>query len=233
MRKFIAVLMSCFSVSAFAATAPAIDFSTIGSPTSFNSTPQSSATIGGITIDAFTYFAGNYTPSQLWLRHDGEWGFGVCSEGSLCGPANTAGNGDYNELSNEHRFEVIRLTLPSNKQWSDLFVSSLDMGGSNGNESGILYWSDSATPVLGSLSSSTFSHNGLGANYGSIWNQVSPDTNAHYLFFSPDASNGNNNDYLVWGANVSPVPEPATYLTFLAGIGLVSLVIGRRRNFGA
>jgi len=231
MHKIIAVLMFCFSVSAFAA--PAIDFSTIGSPTSFNSTAQSSATIGGITINAFTYSAGTYTPSQLWLRHDGEWGFGVCSEGSLCGPAGTTGNGDYNELSNKHRFEVIRLTLPSNKQWSDLFVSSLDNGGSNGNESGILYWSDSAAPVLSSLSSSKFSHNGLGANYGSIWNQVSPDTNAQYLFFTPDASNGINNDYLVWGANVSPVPEPATYALLLAGLGLVGFMARRKPSHTA
>jgi len=233
MRKLIAVLMSCFSVSAFAATTPAIDFSTVGSPSIFNSTAQNSATVGGITIDAFTYSAGTYAPSQLWLRKDGELGFGVCSEGSSCGSPGTTGNGDYNELSNEQNPEVIRLTRPSNMQWSDLFVYSLDSGGSHSNESGILYWSDSATPVLGSLTGAQFSHNSLGANYGSIWNQVHPDPNAQYLFFTPDAGNGTNNDYLVWGANVSAVPEPATYALLLAGLGLVGFMVRRKPSLTA
>ena len=230
MNRIFAVLMLGFSVSAYAAV-PTIDFSTFSSPSSFNSPPQNSVTIGGITVNAFTYSSGTYTNSQLWLRHEApnELGLGVCSEGTSCGAPGGTGSGDYNELSNGNKFEVIRLTLPTDMIWSDLFVSSLDTGGSNNNESGILYWSDSANPVLSSLSSILFSHNTLGADYGSIWNS-SIDSNAKYLFFTPNASNGKNNDYLVWGASVSPVPEPSTYAMVLAGLGLVGFAARRRKN---
>ena len=236
MNKIFAVLMLGFSVSAFAASPP-INFTTAGTPSSFNSTVHHTATVGGITVDAFTYSGGAYTASQLWLRNDGpssgEFGFGVCSEGTkLCGPPSGTGNGDYNELSNEINSEVIRLTLPTKMKWSNLFVSSLDTGGSHNNESGILYWSNSPIPLLSTLGFADFSHTTLNANYGSIWSLLpaSFNPNDKYLFFTPDASNGTNNDYLVWGAGVSPVPEPSTYAMMLAGLGLIGFIAYRRKN---
>jgi hypothetical protein len=233
MDKIFAVLMLGFSVSAFA-NVPPIDFSTVGTPASFNSPAKSTATIGGITIDAFTYSTGIYRASQLWLRNEGssDVGLGICSEGTLCGSPGGTGHGDYNELSNERNFEVMRLTLPTNMIWSDLFVSSLDTGGSNSDESGILYWSNSATPLLSTLSGLAFSHNTLNADDGSIWKLLPTSFNPSdkYLFFTPDASNGSNNDYLVWGANVSKhVPEPASYTLMLTGLGLIGFMARRRK----
>lgn len=232
MKRLLSVLVYLLSIPAFAA-APPVDFS-IGDKTTFNSVVNSTATIGGITVSAFTYSAGTYTASQLWLRNDGvgsnEYGFGVCSTGESCGAPGGTGNGDINELSDERNLEVIRLTLPSAKRWSDLWVSSLDAGGTNSNESGILYWSNSATPVLSSLTGASFSHIALNADYGSIWSLVSAsiDPTANYLFFIPDAANGSNNDFLVWGAGVTAVPEPDTYAMLLAGLGLLGFIARRR-----
>jgi hypothetical protein len=215
-----------------------IQFSPPGTPASFNSPAQSSSTFGGITVDAFTYSAGAYTASQLWFRNEApnDVGLGVCSEGTACGSPGGTGNGDYNELSNETNFEIIRLALPTNMVWSDLFVSSLDTGGSNNNESGMLYWSNSATPLLSSLSGLAFSHNTLNADTGSIWSLIPASFNPSdtYLFFTANASNGSNNDYLVWGANVvQHVPEPAPYTLLLAGLGLIGFMARRKQVFTA
>ncbi|HYA45992.1 MAG TPA: PEP-CTERM sorting domain-containing protein [Burkholderiales bacterium] len=237
MKRALALLALLSSVPAFAA-APPIDFSTIGTASTFNSVVHNTWTVDGITIDAFKYAATpTYTASKLWLRTEAvpERGLGVCSEGSLCGPAAGPGYGDYNELSNERNDEVIRLTRPDNTVWSDLWVSSLDSGGTNNNEKGIVYSSDLATPVLSGGAS--FSHSALGADDGSIWSLVSAgiDPTDKYLFLRADPTNTvwgkGNNDYLVWGVGVLPIPEPETYAMLLAGLALLGLA-ARRSNLG-
>jgi PEP-CTERM motif len=55
--------------------------------------------------------------------------------------------------------------------------------------------------------------------------------NARYVLFRPDGAIGNgdnNNDYLVWGATATSVPEPGT-LTLL-GLGLAGVRFARRRK---
>ena len=59
MKRLLSVLVYLLSIPAFAA-APPVDFS-IGDKTTFNSVVNSTATIGGITVSAFTYSAGTYS----------------------------------------------------------------------------------------------------------------------------------------------------------------------------
>lgn len=95
--------------------------------------------------------------------------------------------------------EVIRLTLPTGKVWTDIQVYSLDDGGSNGDEIGTLYWSSSAAPNLrnGSISFINFSHDGMGwyasTVEGSNFSFLVAngfDVSARYLFFRAGEYNG-------------------------------------------
>jgi len=240
--------LSCLSSQVFAAV-PSIDFTGLGWP-GFNSSTTDNTSFGGIGISGFTYNAGVYRQDRgyLWLRNNpSDHGLGYCSESSLspnCGPVSTTGDGDRNELSNNYRNEIIRLTLPDEMTWSDIWVSSLDDGGSDGNETGTLYWSNSATPVLsGGI---VFSHDALFHSLsgdpveGSIFGYLIAngfDVNADYVFFragSYDAYgnslNGSNNDYVVWGAGVAPIPEPEIYAMMLAGLALTVFTARRRKQ---
>lgn len=241
------------AVSGVASAAPAIDFTGLGWP-SFNTTFTDSTSFAGVAIGGFVYSSPTtYRQDRgyLWLRNNGgDRGLGYCSSGESCGSASTTGSGDWNELSNENKNEIIRLTLPTGKVWTDIQVSSLDDGGTNGDETGTLYWSSSPTPNLqnSSLNYINFSHDGLGWSSSTVEGSIFAhlvangfDVTAPYLFFRAgewDASgnpttNGTNNDFLVWGVNVAtPVPEPETYLLLLAGLGLVGFA-ARRRATGA
>ena len=223
------------SIKAFAA--PAIDFTTLGSPSAFNSAHYDSVTIDGVTIDGFVYFGdAHYRTDKgfLWMRNDDDHGLGYCSKGERCGLPNTTGDGDANELSNEVRNEVIRLTRPDGMSWSDIAVSSLDSGGTHDNETGTVYWSNIADPNLSALTSkASFSYGQISPAFeGSIFSLLPGgfDVNAKYLFFRAGPGNGTNNDYDIWGVNVTTaIPEPETYAMLLAGLGLIVLVARRRR----
>jgi len=244
LRALSVLLASCGS--AFAA--PAIDFTGLG-PTAaqmsaFNAAQNDTTSFGGVSIAGFTYGGGTTFSTgsgYLWLRNDPEdLGLGYCSEGSNCGTTSTLGNGDWNELSNNYKDEIIRLTLPTGKVWTDIFVSSLDAGGSGNNETGTLYWSDVANPNLNTLTTKAiFSHNQIdppgGAEVveGSIWSQLSGiDVDAKYLFFRAGPNPlGTNNDYLVWGVSLAnPIPEPQTYAMLLAGLLVLGWGAARSRR---
>ena len=245
-KQDIVVVMMLLGISAPAFSAPAIDFTSLGSYSTFNAGQHDTATVDGVQIDGFVYTGGTsfvQDRGYLWHRNNtDDHGFGYCSAGESCGAANTTGNGDANELSNESRkTEIIRLTRPSGESWSNIWVSSLDSGGTNNNETGTFYWSNSATPNLSTMTGITFSHGQLaGADEGSIWSLVSGhgfDPNANYLFFRAGsydtfghALNGTNNDYLVWGVNVAAVPEPEIYVMMGIGLALMILVARRKRE---
>ena len=246
-KKIIFSIIATLGLSAPAFAAPVIDFSTLsgGSPLTFNNLETDTATLGGVTIDGFVYTGGTtYVTDQgfIWLRNNSnDHGLGYCSEGTDCGPKASTGLGDFNELSNNNKFEVIRLTLPTGKAWSDIFVSSLDTGGSNNNETGTLYWSNTANQNLSMLSGFTFSHTSNtslgGSNEGSILLPAGFDVNAKYLFFragpNTDSINPNNNDYLVWGVSVTAVPEPEIYAMMGIGLALMGFVARRRQGQAA
>jgi len=250
MKVLAIAFAALFGASSAVSAAPAIDFTGLGWP-SFNSTQADTTSFAGIAIDGYVYTSPtSYAVDKgyLWLRNNpNDHGLGYCDILESCGAINTTGNGDWNELSNEKKNEIIRLTLPTGKVWTDIQVSSLDDGGTNGDETGTFYWSSSATPNLQNNTTSfiNFSHDGLGWNAstveGSIFGYLVAhgfDVNAKYLFFRAGefdglghSTNGTNNDYLVWGVDVSaPVPEPETYAMMLAGLGLMGFVARRRRR---
>ena len=239
MKRLIFAVVAMIGAAAQAIGAgPAVDFTTVGSMTTFNSAQHDTANVGGIKIDGFVYTGGTtYRKDEgfLWLRNNpDDHGLGYCSSGETCGPVNSTGNGDWNELSNQNKHEVIRLTLPTGAgmHWTDIWVSSLDSGGTSNNETGTVFWSNIAKPNLNTLTTkTTFSYNQIApADERSIFALLGINPFAKYLFFEAGPS-GTNNDYLLYGANfVSPVPEPESYVMLLAGLALMGFVARRRKR---
>ncbi|MGB9108822.1 MAG: SdrD B-like domain-containing protein, partial [Telluria sp.] len=166
-------------------------------------------TINGVHVDAaYITSTGQIGNAVLWARNSGtDKGLGVWStnEASPSTTGSTTG-----ELSNQTNSEVIRLTLADGQQWSSLWVSSLDKNSAGGAEMGTLYWSDSATPDLSTLTTKFVFKNGdfgVGAEEGDLLT-LRPsgfDAEAKYLFFVA-GGNGSTakNDYLVWKAGTLP-----------------------------
>jgi len=225
-------------LSASAASAgPTIDFSTIPGPNPLGST----ASLGGVNIKAFANGFAIGDASHLWVRSEGpsEDGLGVCSEGTAA--CNTGG--DVNEVSNQENTDWLVLNRPADDMWSGVWVSSLDFNGSGLAEKGTLYWSN----TLGDLSNSvSFDANDVTGANGDIFALLTAagfDPFANFLMFRAGpgtAENPTNNDYLVWGVDLTsclancpgttgfPTPEPLTLSIF--GMGLAGAALLRRRR---
>ena len=160
--------------------------------------------MNGVRADAFYLNGSSYltTNTTLYERNEtNDHGIGVVSNGEIASQG-----GDVNELSNQLNLEVIRLQKASGDKWTSLWVSSLDNGGSGGQEMGTLYWSNSANPDLSTLSGSsfTFKYGNFGTSVEGDLLTLHPanfDSSANYLFFRAGPNScGTNNDYLVWKA---------------------------------
>lgn len=217
-----------------------------------------SMTVNGVTATAWSYdYINNgidnnngYIPALLWGRNDNpsDHGVGVCtdSEGASCNSIKDGGGGgDVNEISDQYFFsnhisDVIELTNSNGGVWTSLYVSSLDSGGTNGNESGVLYWFEGDGEH-----SFAFSHDALGGgSEGDLFNikdfSKTFNPSVEQIFFVSNNSNcvrtaldlcdntkPLDNDYLVWKGSVS-VPEPSV-LT-LVGLSLLGVGITLKRR---
>jgi hypothetical protein len=224
------VLLAALSLPLSALGVP-FDFTNVGSN---NTNVGLSVSDGGVLAEGFSTSFSN--PTDLWLRNEpNDHGLGVCSEGDASCKSN---GGDVNELSDQQNIEAIRLTRPVNTIWTSLWVSSLDSGGSNNAEKGVLYWSND--PLFSTFGSFSFGYGDFGTSVEGDLLTLSPagfDPTALYLLFTNDLTNGAaghgaNNDYLVWqGATAPPqlqVPEPGSMA--LLGVALGALMFGRRKR---
>src|SRR5581483_2022687 len=118
-----AVLFLAFKVSA---TTVSFNPSVVGFPSGGGFLPgnASSVNVGGIQVDGFTVtgtiptLSFTFTPAPLFGRNESDdTGLGVCSAGESC---SVPGGGDLNELSNESKQELIRLTLPTGDSWTSV-----------------------------------------------------------------------------------------------------------------
>ena len=207
-RLFIVgIALTCASHVAWATTLN-FDFTSLlpsGVTTGYD--PGHSATVNGITASAYYYDNTASTPqwkdADLWIRNEApnDQGLGVCSPGEpYCSPSNTSGGGDSNELSQEAFQEVIVLQRPAGYSWSDLLVSSLDSGGTNGAEAGTIYWSsDNIADINTFLNNTIAGSNSASFSYGTggpTNNEI--DTNGNVLALNNAASFDPNAKYAVF-----------------------------------
>src|SRR4051794_11332262 len=147
----IAAFVSLLALPHSAAAGPIYDFSTLA-PSNIVTDLGSSTTLGTVTASAYYNNGGTWTGTTLIGRNEGadDAGLGVCSPGESCNIGGSGG-GDANELSQLTNNEAILLTLASGSSWVDLWVSSLDSGGTGGLEQGTLYWGNTSniTTLLG------------------------------------------------------------------------------------
>lgn len=206
---------------------------------------SSTATFGSIAVQGYYYTGGAWTMTgaNIFGRNQtNDHGIGICNPAEVASCGTGSGGGDWNELSNAHNAELIRLTLSTGTSWVSVQLSSLDGNGYSSDPANAGYWERgqlwaSATGVPGSWTLiCTFGAYGTGTCVNVGGTSVEPIfmipaayAGTPYLFFHPydwrPGGTSTNNDFLVMAATV---PEPSTIL--LMGSGLLVLSLLRRRR---
>jgi len=188
-------------------------------------------TQGGVVVDGFSSrSAGVWTAANLFQRNEtNDHGLGVCNPVETC---SAPGGGDINELDNNGRPELIRLTLPDGFRWLSVRLSSLDDNDEDDPvERGQLFSDIDGNPATG-FDKLLRQFVASGPSVEPSFPIASVDQFAQYLFFRPfDWQNGTNfnNDFLVWQVRIdSRVPEPSTLVLLTAG--LLGLGLAWRRK---
>ena len=224
MRKLITLVALAIPA---AASAAAFDFTTLGAN---NTLLSDTVVVNGVTARGFQ--SNLNTAAALWLRNQpGDHGLGVCSEGASC----LTGGGDVNELDNAGTPEFIVLQRPNDTHWTELWVSSLDSGGSGGSEEGRLVWGNSLAELAAGTNAFQFGWPNFDPSVeGDILSLLAAsgfNPDALYVMFTHPTGVGDNNDYLVWrgayGEGRFLVPEPGTLGLIAAALAFGAL---RRRT---
>ena len=204
---------------------------------------SATATINGIGVHGYQYINNQWVDANLFGRNQSnDRGVGICStaDGNNCGTG--SGGGDYNELDNSGGAELIVLKLPDGYVWKSVQLSSLDKNDStdpNQWERGVLKGSmtgdPNASPAFTTLCD--FVTGGAANNLCSIGTGFEPvlgltgGTNNKYLYFTAldwQNNRNTNNDYLIYSATVTSVPEPGSMM--LLGSGLAGVIGSVRRK---
>lgn len=246
MRRFSPWVL-CALILVALGTAHANTVSFVGVVGSYGS---SSTTIGLIQINGYYYDSTTNTwkDANLFGRNQtNDHGIGVCNPVEVTGCGTGNGGGDINELDNAGQKELIRLTLPTGYDWVSVQLSSLDKNDSTipANWERGQIWADSngvpnGASTIGDSIICNFAPGGAftcpylgGSAFEPSLGIPAGYANSHYLFFQPkDWLNGTNtnNDFLIMGAVIQPVPEPASLL--FVGTGLVGLAAKLRQRLG-
>ena len=209
-----------------AVSAATFDFTALGA----NNTLLANTVVqNGVT--AYGYQTNLTTAANLWLRNQtNDHGLGVCATAEAASCA--TGGGDVNELDNAGTLEFIVLQRPNGTFWTQLWVSSLDGGGTGGSEEGRLVWGNSIAELTAGTNFFDFLYVGGSVEKEILGGAGSFDPNALYVMFTHAPGVGTNNDYLVWrGAyerSGQLVPEPGTLV--LLSVAALSLLASRRRK---
>lgn len=228
---FVLIALTVSAWSAPAAAGPLLDFSTLAVGGNITNLGTGAKSVGAVTAQAYQKSSSVWSAARLIARNEtNDHGLGVCSSAeysaSLCNVGSTGG-GDWNELSQLYNTEAIMLTLAPNWKWSQLWVSSLDGGGTGGGETGKIYWGNSSDPATlisqatsqgktFTFESGQFANGAVEGNILSLAQASIFDKSAKYVLFMPGGSKGDNEDYLLYGAGAN-VPEPGIAALLLLG----------------
>jgi PEP-CTERM motif len=242
------LVIVCMATLALADTvsfAPATSGS-LGTATKTFTNGSASITATAMYWNGSSWVASDRGLSLYGRNESNDRGIGVCSPGETC---TSPGGGTYNELSNEGKPELIRLALQPGWNWSSVRLSSLDNNNGGALEHGMIFAGSSATPLglAGNLTNATDFCNikagatvtvSGGCTLTAGINSVEPSfsipsgfAGANYLFFEAydwTSSTQTDNDYLIYSAAITRVPEPGTLALF--GSGFIGLLAFRRRK---